>query len=57
MGRTIFLDYFSRYFEISVLNQPADSSSVILAMKRICSRHGIPKIVFSDNASQYTSVE
>ena len=53
----IVVDYFSRYFEISVLNEPADSSSVILAMKIIFSRHGISKIIFSDNASQYTSVE
>ena len=50
-------DYYSNYFEISSLNDPIDSPEVIRSLKRIFSRHGIPKVVFSDNGPQYTATE
>ena len=53
----VVVDYFSKYFEVAALGDPADSVSVINALKRIFSRHGIPKLVYSDNGSQYTAFE
>lgn len=50
------VDYFSRYPEIVKL--PATTSTaIIVALKSIFSRHGIPEIVRSDNGPQYASQE
>ena len=53
----IVIDYCSKYFEVALVKNPVDSPAVVKEMKKIFSRHGIPKIVFSDNGPQYTSRE
>ena len=52
----IVVDYLSRYIEILKLTTTT-SSSIIVAMKSIFSRHGIPNVVVSDNGPQYASKE
>ena len=52
----ITIDYFSRYPEVISLSFTT-SKSVILALKTIFSRHGIPETVVSDNGPQYSSEE
>ena len=50
------VDYFSRYPEISKLT-PTTPTAVIVAMKAVFARHGIPEIVRSNNGPQYSSYE
>ena len=52
----IVIDYTSKYFEIAQLPDTS-SDTVITHMRRIFARHGIPKVVFSDNGPQYSSHE
>ena len=52
----LVVDYFSRYPEISKLTTTT-STAVIVAMKAVFARHGIPEIVRSDNGPQYSSHE
>ena len=52
----ILVDFYSRYPEIAKLENEK-SATVINHMKSIFARHGIPKIVCSDNGPQYSSVE
>ena len=52
----LVVDYFSRYPEVIQLPSTT-ATSVILALKAIFARHGIPEIVVSDNGPQYTSYE
>ena len=52
----IVIDYTSKYFEIAQLPD-ASSDTVITHMRSIFARHGIPKVVFSDNGPQYSSLE
>lgn len=52
----LVVDYFSRYPEVVKLRSTT-TSAVILAMKSVFSRHGIPEIVRSDNGPQYSSRE
>ena len=52
----IVVDYFSRYPEISKLTTTT-STAVIVTMKAVFARHGIPEIVRSDNGPQYSSHE
>lgn len=48
----LIVDYFSKYVEIIELkDQSADNH--ILALKIVFSRWGIPKILFTDDGSQY----
>ena len=47
----ILVDYYSKYPEIIKLNK-LDSNTTIQAVKQIFSRHGIPKLVVSDNGPQ-----
>ena len=50
----LVVDYFSRYPEISKLTTTT-ATAVIVAMKAVFGRHGIPEIVRSDNGPQYSS--
>ena len=50
----LVVDYLSRYSEISRL-ESTDSESVILHLKSIFARHGIPETVRSDNGPQFAS--
>ena len=50
----LVIDYYSNYPEIAKLSS-ISSSDVILHMKSIFARHGIPSVVVSDNATCYSS--
>lgn len=50
------VDYFSKFPEITKLRDTT-SSSVIIALKSMFARHGIPDVVISDNGPQYASAE
>ena len=49
-------DYFSKFIEISKLDNET-SHEVVIRLKSIFARHGIPLQVFSDNGPQYSSTE
>lgn len=57
-GKTylVVVDYFSRFPEVQALSK-IDSESVIVALKTIFTRFGIPEVVVSDNGPQYSSKE
>ena len=50
----LVVDYFSNYPEVCLLND-THSSSVIMKLKSLFSRFGIPKVVISDNGPQLSS--
>ena len=52
----LVVDYFSKYIEISKLDNET-SHEVVIRLKSIFARHGIPLQVFSDNGPQYSSTE
>ena len=52
----LIIDYFSRYIEIAKVHHTT-SEDVILHMKSIFARHGIPEVVMSDNGPQYSSYQ
>ena len=49
-------DYFSKYIEIALLNR-TDSKSVIIQLKSIFARHGIPVEAISDGGHSFNSAE
>ena len=52
----LVVDYYTNYPEISLLPDTT-SSTVIKHAKSIFARHGIPRVVISDNGPQYSSKE
>lgn len=50
----IIVDYYSKFFEISKLNNTS-TNCVITQTKSIFSRHGIPAEIISDNGPQFSS--
>ena len=52
----LVVDYFSRYIEIARLNRPT-TTEVVIHLKSIFARHGIPETLTSDNGPQYASQE
>ena len=50
----LVIDYFSRFIEIALL-KGTTSADVILHLKSIFARHGIPETVYSDNGPHYSS--
>lgn len=52
----LIVDYYSRYFEVQKIVSTS-SQTIINHLSSIFARHGIPEVVMSDNASQYTSAE
>lgn len=52
----IVIDYYSNYPEIAKL-ESITSNSVITHLKSIFARHGVPKVLMSDNGPQYSSLE
>ena len=53
----IAVDFFSRYPEVITLSSTT-SKSIIMALKTLFARHGIPETVVSgDNGPQYSSEE
>lgn len=49
------VDYYSKFFEITNLKHDMSSENVILSLKQIFSRFGIPNIVVSDNGPEFNS--
>ena len=52
----IIVDYHSKFFEVSLLTD-MHSRTVIKKTKEVFARHGIPKVVFSDNVPEFDSLE
>ena len=50
----LVVDYCSSYVEVAKLDE-IGSSAVILHLRSIFARHGIPETVVSDNGPQYAS--
>ncbi|XP_061127410.1 uncharacterized protein K02A2.6-like [Syngnathus typhle] len=50
----LLVDYYSRFVEIAKLT-PTRSEDVIVHLKSIFSRHGIPEFFYSDNGPQFSS--
>ena len=50
----LVVDYFSRYIEVQKMNGTT-SKEVIVSLKALFSRHGIPAVLVSDNGPQYSS--
>jgi len=52
----LIVDYYSHFIEVALL-EDLTSSKVILHLKSIFARHGVPKVLISDNDVQYASEE
>ena len=52
----MLVDYYSRYIEIAYIRTPT-TQSVILKMKDVFARWGVPDTVISDNGPQFASRE
>ena len=50
------VDYSSKYFKVSHVRQPVDSPVVVNSMKKIFSRNGIPKELFTDGGPQFVAM-
>lgn len=53
----VYVDYYSRWIEISLLNNQLSSSSVINKMKSCFASSGIPEKIITDNGPQFSSAE
>ena len=51
----LVVDYYSRYPEMSKLPGSTSSKTVIMHLKSIFARHGVPETVISDNGPQFAS--
>jgi transposase InsO family protein len=49
----LVVDYYSRYIEIAKLDRTT-AEEVVIRMKGMFARHGIPEVVVSDNGPQYS---
>ena len=52
----LVIDYRSRFIEVECLSSTT-SSEVIIQMKKMFARHGIPQCMITDNGPQYSSSE
>lgn len=52
----LIIDYFSKFIETSPLFK-LDSAHTITALKSVFARHGIPKIIRTDNGTNFSSEE
>ena len=52
----VVVDYFSRYFEVKSLAFTT-AATVVVALKSIFSRHGVPVILLTDNGPQFNCKE
>lgn len=53
----LVVDYYSKYIEIALLNSGFSSKKLTTELKSIFARHGIPKILVSDNGPPFSSSE
>lgn len=53
----LLIDYYSRYPEIALLGSDSSSRNVVMHLKSMFSRHGIPDCLISDNGPQYSASE
>ena len=53
----LLVDYYSRFPEVALLGNDSSSRNVIIHMKSMFSRHGIPECLMSDNGPQYAAQE
>ena len=53
----VVVDYYSRYIEMAKLDKNTTSSNVIMHLKSIFARHGVPEVVISDNGSNLANQE
>ena len=53
----LVVDYSSKYFEVSHVREPVDSPAVVNSMKKIFSRHDVPKELFTDGGPQFVAKE
>jgi transposase InsO family protein len=51
----LVVDYFSKFAEVALLSNPITSQNVISSLKKMFSRHGIPKEIVSDGGPQYSA--
>lgn len=51
----LVVDYYSKYVEIELLSSGYNSSYLILKLKSIFARHGVPGIIMSDNGPPFNS--
>jgi hypothetical protein len=52
----LLVDYYSKFLEVQKM-ESITSEFIIVAMKQIFGRHGIPEVVVSDNGPQFASAE
>ena len=52
----IVVDYYSNFPEVAKLSVP-NTSNIVTQLKSMFARHGVPKVLFSDNGPQYASME
>ncbi|XP_055388168.1 uncharacterized protein K02A2.6-like [Condylostylus longicornis] len=53
----LVVDYYSTYIEIALLNTGFTAKRIIHHLKSIFARHGIPKVMISDNGPPFNSKE
>ena len=53
----LVVDYSSKYFKVSHVRESVESPAVVNSMKKIFSRHGIPKELFTDGGRQFAAKE
>lgn len=53
----VVTDYFSLYPEVITIQSASSSQAIIMGLKSILARHGVPDILVSDNGPQYSSQE
>lgn len=53
----VVIDYYSKYIEIALLNKDSTAKSVIMSLKSIFARHGIPMTLVSDGGPPFQSIE
>ena len=52
----VAVDYYSKFFEITLLSTPSNCSDVVNALKKMFSSHGVPKLLFIDNGPHFAVV-
>ena len=51
----VVVDYYSRFYEVAILNSSTTTDKVVCKLEEIFSRHGLPVTLKSDNGPQFIS--